>query len=248
MDKSKVKYYKNKIGIEYIISSDSDKVYPVHNHVSVYNILFIYEGKIRLHSNNESYILEKGMYYIIRPYEVHSIMPESETYSMICICLNKEKLALFEYGYIEETILIDLKKLMNRGCITFKSVNLFLDMIKKIYYEKEREEIDAVIYPIIDKIINNPEYDYDIDFMSKETNISKYYLIRLIKNEIGLTPHKFLIQNRIRKGQAFLNENYTIMDAALNCGFYDESHFIRHFKSIFGITPSEYLKAFRFLE
>ncbi len=243
-----INYYKNRIGVEYVISINSNKVYLLHNHVSVYAILFIYEGKIKLQSNNENYILEKGMYYIVKPYETHSIMPESELYSMICICLNKEKLVSFKYDYIKKIILNDFKELMNNGFLNFKNINLFLNMIEKIYYEKEIERVKDSIYPIINKIINNPEYDYNIDFISKEINISKYYLIRLIKNEIGLTPHKFIIQNRIRKGQAFLNENHSIIDAALNCGFYDESHFIRHFKNILGLTPSEYLKTFRFLE
>lgn len=80
--------------------------------------------------------------------------------------------------------------------------------------------------------------------MSEKTNISKYHLIREFKKEVGLTPHKFQVQNRIRKSQHLINNKYSIIEAGLIAGFYDQSHFIRHFKNIVGITPTEYRKSY----
>ncbi len=247
MNKGSVKYFKDRVGIEYIITSNSNILYPMHNHVSVYSILFLLEGKIKIKGMNKCFVLEKGMYHVIRPYEVHSIIPENDRYSMICICLNKEKLQYLEYDYIKNIVIDDLKKIMDKGFITFKNINIFLNVIKVIFDENNHRQIEGRITNIIDKIVSSPEEKYDIEYISKEVNISKYYLIRLIKNEIGLTPHKFIIQNRIRKSQKYLNENYNIMEAALSCGFYDESHFIRHFKNILGLTPNEYIDSFHFL-
>lgn len=73
---------------------------------------------------------------------------------------------------------------------------------------------------------------------------SKYHLlIRKFKEEIGLTPHEFQIQNQIRKAQRLLEHDLLVAEVVLAAGFYDQSHFIKHFRNIMGITPSEYKHA-----
>jgi len=37
-----------------------------------------------------------------------------------------------------------------------------------------------------------------------------------------------------------LNDELKIIQIALSCGFYDEAHFCRTFKSITGLTPTEF--------
>lgn len=64
--------------------------------------------------------------------------------------------------------------------------------------------------------------------MADATFMSKYNLIRIFKHEVGLTPHQFLLQNRIRKAQRLLETSATITEVALATGFCDQSHFIRH--------------------
>ncbi len=61
---------------------------------------------------------------------------------------------------------------------------------------------------------------------------SKYYLIRKFKSSIGMTPHQFCIQNRIRKSQGMLDEEKTISRIAAEMGFYDQSHFDKAFRRI----------------
>ena len=73
--------------------------------------------------------------------------------------------------------------------------------------------------------------------------ISQYHFIRSFKKQIGLTPHQFKMQNRIRKAQRLLRENKAITEVALIMGFCDQSHFNKWFKRIVGITPSQYIKA-----
>ena len=70
---------------------------------------------------------------------------------------------------------------------------------------------------------------------------SKYHFIRkLFKKEVGLTPHQFQIQNRIRKAQWLMNRIKTITEVALNTGFCDQSHFIKQFEKWWGLTPTAY--------
>ena len=74
-----------------------------------------------------------------------------------------------------------------------------------------------------------PEIKYSLDNMANTA-----------KHEIGLTPHQFQLQNRIRKAQRLLENSATIAEVALATGFCDQSHFIRHFEKIVGLTPTDY--------
>ena len=101
--------------------------------------------------------------------------------------------------------------------------------------------MDADIKILVDKITSYPEQELTIETLAADIFVSKYYLIRKFKNSVGMTPHQFCIQNRIRKSQGLLNEKKTISRIAAEMGFYDQSHFDRAFQRIVGISPSEYV-------
>lgn len=46
-----------------------------------------------------------------------------------------------------------------------------------------------------------------LDSLAKDLYLSKYYLIRKCKRNLGLTPYKFHLQNRIRKAHTLLFTN-----------------------------------------
>ena len=70
--------------------------------------------------------------------------------------------------------------------------------------------------------------------------MSKYHLVRAFRREAGLTPHRFQLQNRVRKGQRLLAGPVTVAEAAAAAGFCDQSHFDRQFKRLVGLTPAAY--------
>jgi AraC-like DNA-binding protein len=76
--------------------------------------------------------------------------------------------------------------------------------------------------------------------MAQNAFISKYHFIRSFKAEVGLTPHQFQIQNRIRKAQRLIHETDTITEVALTTGFCDQSHFIKQFEKYVGLPPLTY--------
>lgn len=81
--------------------------------------------------------------------------------------------------------------------------------------------------------------------MADEIYFSKFYYIKRFKQNIGMTPHKFQLQNKIRKAQRMIENGARLTVIATDLGFYDQSHFIKCFKSIVGITPSEYRQSFK---
>lgn len=90
------------------------------------------------------------------------------------------------------------------------------------------------------RIERYPESKFSVEEMARAAFTSKYHFIRSFKKEVGLTPHQFQIQNRIRKAQRLLNRTETITEVALNTGFCDQSHFIKQFEKMVGLTPTAY--------
>ena len=52
---------------------------------------------------------------------------------------------------------------------------------------------------------------------------------------------------RVRKAQKLLKGNTTILDVAIEMGFYEQSHFNKTFRKIVGVTPIEYVDSYEML-
>lgn len=70
--------------------------------------------------------------------------------------------------------------------------------------------------------------------------LSPSYLIRAFKQYYGLTPHAFLVNQRIQFARTQLRQGELIADVALAAGFADQAHFQRAFKQHFAATPGQY--------
>ena len=73
-------------------------------------------------------------------------------------------------------------------------------------------------------------------------NLKPLRLLRAFRKQIGLPPHAYLNHIRVNRAQKLLVEGWSIIDAALETGFTDQSHLHRHFKKITGLTPGQYAK------
>lgn len=76
-----------------------------------------------------------------------------------------------------------------------------------------------------------------LDELAKELGLSKYYLIRQFESVYGLSPNRYAINLRIEEAKRLLHLGMKNTEVAYTTGFYDQSHFIRHFKMIVGVTP-----------
>ena len=71
--------------------------------------------------------------------------------------------------------------------------------------------------------------------------VSPFHLVRIFNDQVGVPPHEYQTQVRITNAQRLLRDGYSISDAAIETGFFDQSHFSRNFKRITGLTPGKYL-------
>src|SRR5262249_51695923 len=58
--------------------------------------------------------------------------------------------------------------------------------------------------------------------------------------EVVAPPHQYLCYVRIREAMALLRGGSSAAAAAIDAGFFDQSHLTRHFKRVCGMTPGQY--------
>lgn len=74
------------------------------------------------------------------------------------------------------------------------------------------------------------------------SGLSPYRLTRLFSASVGMPPHAYQIQLRIEQAKRLLLAGRTVSDAGHEAGFYDLSHFTRHFKRSVGVPPGVYAR------
>ena len=71
-------------------------------------------------------------------------------------------------------------------------------------------------------------------------DLSPFYLLRLFHQRIGVPPHEYQTQLRISHARRLICKGFPISQAALQAGFFDQSHLSRNFKRITGVSPGRY--------
>ncbi len=90
----------------------------------------------------------------------------------------------------------------------------------------------------VDYIGDNLGNDLRLAEISGAAHMSPYHFSRLFKKSTGLTPHKYVIERRVRRARELLRGSaLPIAEISLLCGFASQSHLNRHFKSLLGVTP-----------
>lgn len=84
-----------------------------------------------------------------------------------------------------------------------------------------------------------------LDQLSELVDINKYYLIRLFKQQTGLSPIDYLIHVRLGEAEKLLaHTNVAISKISDMVGFHSPSHFSKTFKESNHSTPSLYRKRY----
>jgi PAS domain S-box-containing protein len=96
----------------------------------------------------------------------------------------------------------------------------------------------AVVMEYMDKHFSE---SITIHHLARLTHLSLSQFERRFKALFQVTPVQYLIRLRLNKAcQVLATSSAKIAEVAVQCGFYDHSHFIRQFTATFGIPPSNY--------
>ncbi|KAB7886503.1 AraC family transcriptional regulator [Poseidonibacter ostreae] len=242
--------------------SNSNAHYKRHFH-DTFSIGVNKEGRSIYENSTKSYTLDKNMLSIINPLEVHSCNSCSDVlniYYMLYLdtkwCMNIQKLInceIKEFVKIPIHILEDesfykdfislCEFIFHDNSILEKEdelIKFFLNFFSLYLENKEVELVDARFQEILLYLDENYKENISLDELSNKFELNSFYIIRLFKSQMNLTPHSYLLNVRINKAKEYLKNGYSIIDTALECGFFDQSHFHKNFLKIVAITPKEY--------
>ncbi|ODT47982.1 MAG: hypothetical protein BGO80_12415 [Devosia sp. 63-57] len=100
---------------------------------------------------------------------------------------------------------------------------------------------DAVDYMTanIDEAINLAD-------IAQATNRSPSHIARIFRTELGMPPHRYLINLRVDKARRLLEKtSMSIAEIAYECGFAHQEHLTRLFRRHCGTTPAAYRRSKR---
>lgn len=81
--------------------------------------------------------------------------------------------------------------------------------------------------------------------LSLRIGVSPFHLVRVFTRAVGLSPHQYLVQTRIRHATRLLAQGMPCSFVAAMTGFADQSHLTTQFKRYLGITPASYQRCLR---
>jgi AraC-like DNA-binding protein len=80
-------------------------------------------------------------------------------------------------------------------------------------------------------------YNISLAQLAHVTGLSPFHLVRVFHQTVGLPPHAYLNQIRLKHAKELLLAGRPIVSVAYDVGFTDQSHLTRRFKQIYGVTP-----------
>lgn len=244
-------------------------VQPFPNHFHEYYVIGYVEGGERcLSCKNQEYTIKPGNVIIFNPGDNHAcVQSDGATLDYRGLNISKEimldlseevtgkrELPGFSQNVIwDEEITLFLRPLhdsiMSGSSEFCKEENLLLLLSILIQnYGQPFKECIPECGEEIEKACSFMEQHYAdhiyLDQICRCAGLSKSTLLRAFTKFRGVTPYLYLENIRIGKAKKLLEQGISPVEAAMQTGFSDQSHFTNYFSSFIGLSPGTYRDIF----
>ena len=94
---------------------------------------------------------------------------------------------------------------------------------------------------ITEWMAENLAEDFNLDRLSEQAGLSRFYFNRLFKSAMGVSPSTYFITLRINEAKRLLRETErSVEDIGFDVGYSTPSHFAQLFRKATGLTPRDY--------
>ena len=94
---------------------------------------------------------------------------------------------------------------------------------------------------VIEMMQGDPSRTFTLGKMAESVNLSPPYFCYLFKSITGVSPARYLKSLRMQQAASLLTSTFlSVKEIVRRVGLTDESHFVRDFKRLYGVTPSNY--------
>jgi AraC family transcriptional regulator len=187
--------------------------------------------------------LDNAKFQGIAPEEVRAI----ETLLTSAVTTQDERLAALMHIMREE-----VKEGCPSGRLFGESISLALlgYLASKYATPRPIEEAEAKLSPtqrrsLVDYIRANIASNIAVTDLAAHVNMSPSHFARVFKASFGVTPYRFVMQERIAGAKAMLaSADVSASEAAMAFGFASQSHFVKVFRQFTGVTPKQFRSGF----
>jgi AraC-like DNA-binding protein len=102
----------------------------------------------------------------------------------------------------------------------------------------------ARIAPLIKYIPAHIAEPLSLDGLSAHFFIDKYHMCHIFKSATGFSVMEYIIHCRVLKARELLRQGLRVQEVGERVGFRNNSHFIRTFGTLTGISPKRYAKKY----
>ena len=242
---------------------------PFPNHFHEYYVIgFVEDGERCLSCRNREYRIRRGDILIFNPGDNHAcVQTGNGTLDYRSLNISKEvmlelvrettgerSLPGFSGTVIRDDEVIcqlqSLHELIMNGFRDFKKeeVLLFLAALLIQRYGQPFEKCIPECREEIERTCEFIEAHYTerirLNEICRYAGLSKSTLLRAFTRSKGVTPYGYLESIRIGAARELLKNGTAPVDAALQTGFSDQSHFTNYFSRLIGVAPGVYRDIF----
>ncbi|ELK47404.1 AraC family transcriptional regulator [Halobacillus sp. BAB-2008] len=242
--------------------------FPNHFH-DYYVIGFIESGQRRLSCKNKEYVIGTGDLIFFNPLDNHACESvDNETLDYRCLNIEpdvmrkmaeeitgRDYLPSFtspvSYGSRHAKLLHTLHQMIMDEIADFEKEETFYFLLQQLIedYTTTREHTDnKATKQEIQQVCSYLETHYaepvNLEDLARIAGMNKYSLLRSFTRTLGITPYRYLQTVRISEAKKRLEQGEKPIDAAMETGFIDQSHFSNFFKEFIGLTPGQYRDIF----
>ena len=243
--------------------------FPNHFHEH-YVIGFIEKGSRRLTCKNREYNIETGDIILLNPLENH-ICEQIDNGVLDFRCINilpdamqkaayeitgKDSLPHFGVNVVYRSDhvkpLHKLHQIIMEQQPDFEKEELFFFLLEQLielyaepFYKQPPNKNSPAIQTVFDYISGHYAEHIRLDELASLAGMNKYTLLRAFTRLRGITPYRYLETVREKKKKKLLEQGIEPIEAAMQTGFVDQSHFSNFFKDFIGLTPKQYQNIFK---
>jgi AraC-like DNA-binding protein len=225
----------------------------LHNELS---IGLIKNGSTNVLINNEKFHLKKNDGILIPPHTSHMCKPlDVSNWEFIMIYVNSKIYKnLFNLKYTTkltipitsklDTFIKEINSTEKKFHLKEFLINLLFEMEKTQPIQNPVIKNTSSIHAIKTKehLTKNFKNTLNLNILEKNIGINKFSIIRSFKYNYNTTPISFQLQLKLAYAKNLLALNTSVFEICNLLNFYDQSHFIREFKKMYGTTPNKYIK------
>jgi AraC-like DNA-binding protein len=252
-------------GLELLDGAFRDHVFPRHSHEGLM-LSVIDAGAQRLVHAGRSHIAGPGSIVAIPPAEVHSgsaAAVQGWRYRVLTIpgtllvAAGGEKA---KAGF-RSSVVIDDRELRRQLSAVHLAFNGMSNLMEREYrlldalhtffsrhaspgkLEVRVGREDAAVARAVEFLGHHDDRPVTLTELAANSRLDVYRLARAFTRLIGMPPHAYHLQRRLRTAQQRLASGIPVFEVAHAAGFADQAHFTRHFKRLTGVTPGQYRAA-----